>query len=256
MNQKMAEEICKKCGGKVYSNFCPECGTPKKLKRIDGDYVLSEIVSVLNFDKGILYTIKELLKHPGNTVKEFISADRNRIVKPIIFIIISSLIYTLLRQFFQFEDGYIYHDDSKPTTAMYIFGWITDNYGYGNLIMGIFIAFWTKILFRKYKYNFYEILILLCFVMGMGMLILAVFGLLEGITDLKILQFGGMLFVLYASWAIGQFFDKRKFSSYVKAVSSYLLGMITFTIVIFLIAFLIDIVFNPNVIAALTHFQF
>jgi len=34
--------------------------------------------------------------------------------------------------------------------------------------MGIVIAMWSGLFFRKYGYNFYEILILLCFVMGMG----------------------------------------------------------------------------------------
>lgn len=208
---------CNNCKLEIDNKFCPNCGNPKELKRIDKEYILSEIGSVLNFDKGILYTIKELLIRPGITIRKFIHEDRNRLVKPIIFIIISSLIYTVLREILHFKDGYIYVDD-LPSSSTTIFTWIQDNYGYGNLIMGIFIAFWTKIIFKKYGYNFYEILILLCFVMGMGMLLLAVFGIIEGLTKLKVLQFGGMAFIIYYTWAVGQFFDKRKWTSYLKAL--------------------------------------
>lgn len=233
-------EYCKNCQEVISRDYCSNCGHPKELKKIDKKYILSEIGSVLNFDKGILYTIKELLIRPGITTRKFILEDRNRLVKPIIFIIISSLIYTILRQILNFEDDYLYVDDSYQSFSTTIFRWIQDNYGYGNLIMGIFIAMWTKLLFKKYEYNFYEILILLCFVMGIGMLILAVFGTIEGLTNLKVTQVGGMGFVIYATWAIGQFFDKRKYQNYLKALVSYILGLITFTIVILLIGRLID----------------
>ena len=45
------------------------------LERIDGAYILKEIGGVLNFEKGILYTIKELFLRPGKAVLEFILYD-------------------------------------------------------------------------------------------------------------------------------------------------------------------------------------
>ena len=234
-------EYCKKCQEKISGNYCSNCGNPKELKRIDKKYIITEIGSELNFHKGILYTIKELLIRPGITVRKFLLVDRDRFVKPIIFIIISSLIYTALSQILHFEDDYI-NVDNSPSSATTIFTWIQNNYGYGNIIMGLFIAFWTNVIFEKYGYNFYEILILLCFVMGIGMLFLALFGMIEGLTKIKVLQFGKMVFVIYSTWSIGQFFDKRKWSSYLKALFSYTLGLITFTIVILLIGSLIDFI--------------
>lgn len=240
MTEQNNLEYCKKCQKEVDTNYCSNCGYPRELKRIDKKYIVAEIGSVLNFDKGIFYTIKELLIRPGITVKKFIREDRNRLVKPVIFIIVSSLVYSLLREILHFEDAYIYYDDLKQSASVTIFAWIQNNYGYGNLIMGIFIALWTKLLFRKYGYNFYEIIILLCFVMGMGMLILSVFGTIEGLTKLKVLDYGGMAFIIYSSWAVGQFFDKKKFKSYLKALLSYFFGMLTFALVILLIGSLID----------------
>jgi len=75
------------------------------LERIDSKYIWSEISSVLNFDKGIFYTIKELLIRPGKTVHEFLLYDRKRLVKPIFFVIFSSLFFVIIQQFFGFNTG-------------------------------------------------------------------------------------------------------------------------------------------------------
>ena len=228
MNKDIDFEQCKKCGAELSDDFCSKCGNPKTLKKIDGGYILSEIVSVLNFDKGIFYTIKELLVRPGENVQKFIHSDRNRLVKPIIFVIVCSLIYTIAQQLLKFEDGYVNAGGFGESTISKIFEWIQTNYGFANILMAIFIALWIKVFFRKYNYNFFEILILLCFVMGIGMLIYTLFGIAESITKLKVLHIGGIIGFVYFSWAIGQFFDKNKKVNYLKGLLSYLLGMITF----------------------------
>jgi hypothetical protein len=243
MNCKNQTDIghCKKCNKNITGNFCSNCGNPNRLKRIDKNYITLEIGSVLNFDKGILYTIKELLIRPGATIRKFILEDRNRLVKPIIFIVLSSLIYTLFREFLNFQDNYIYVDNLDSSTSMSIFKWIQSNYGYGNIIMGLFIALWTKMLFKNYEYNFFEILVLLCFVMGIGMLLLTFFGIVEGLTKLKAGQFGGIALVIYTTWSVSQFFDGKKWTNYLKGLTAYFLGLMTFTILIILIGKLIDI---------------
>ena len=108
--------------------------------------------------------------------------------------------------------------------------------------MAIFIALWIKLFFRKYSYNFFEVLILLCFVMGIGMLIYTLFGILESTTQLGVLQIGGMIGLVYSSWAIGQFFDKNKKINYLKGFLSYLLGMITFFLGAIILGMGIDLI--------------
>jgi len=234
--------ICKKCKSEIRQNYCSNCGTSVVLKRINGQYILKEISSVLNFDRGILYTIRELLLRPGKNIQTFILEDRNRLVKPIIFIIITSLIYMLAQQFLHFEGGYVNAGGFEESVTTKIFGWIQNNYGYANILMAIFIAGWIKVFFKKYEYNFFEILILLCFVMGIGMLIYTVFGIIESITKMQLLQIGGMIGLIYTSWAIGQFFDKNKKANYLKGFLSYLLGMITFFLGAIILGMGIDLI--------------
>ena len=235
-------KTCKSCNSEITGNFCSNCGRKTVVKRIDGTYILHEIGSVLNFEKGILFTIKELTINPGKSIKTFIAEDRNRLVKPIIFLIITSLIYTILSQFFKIEDGYVNFESTTESAITAIFNWVQNNYGYANIIMGIFIVLWLKVFFRKYHYNFFELLILLCFVMGMGMLIYALFGILEGITSIKLMQISGIIGIIYCTWSIGQFFDKRKKMSYLKAFIAYFLGMFTFSILAVALGLFIDFI--------------
>lgn len=235
---------CKNCNTEINSKFCPDCGQPANLKRIDGHYIIHEIEHVLHFERGILYTIRELTINPGQNIRNYLSENRSRLVKPIIFVIVTSLIYSIIINLFHIEEQYVKFEGegAKLSTPMKVFAWIQGHYGYANIIMGIFIAFWTKVFFRKYQFNFYEILILLCFVMGIAMLIYSIFAMLQGLTNLKISQLGGIIGVIYCGWAIGQFFGKDKIFNYGKALIAYVLGMVTFTILAFLLGLLIDLI--------------
>lgn len=232
--------ICKKCQTEVSQDYCPNCGTPVALRRIDGQYILKEIGTVLNFDKGILFTIRELLLRPGKCIHTFIHEDRNRLVKPVIFIIVTSLIYMIAESVFRFEQGVVDAGGLDESAAGKIFAWITSNYGYANILMAVFTAAWIKLFFRKYSYNFFEVLILLCFIMGMGMLFFTVVGIVESLTKLPVLQLGTAIGLAYSSWGIGQFFDKAKKINYLKAFVSYFLGMMTFYTAAVILGFGID----------------
>ncbi|WP_276486027.1 DUF3667 domain-containing protein [Paraflavitalea pollutisoli] len=232
---------CRHCNTAGTLHYCPNCGQPVSLKRINGHYIIHEVEHVLHFEKGILYTIRELLTKPGENVRRFITDDRSRLVKPIIFLIVTSTIYSLVSHFFHIEDGYIQYKGFEKSATGSIFNWVQGHYGYSNILMGLFIAFWTKLFFKKYGFNAYEILILLCFAIGMEMLFLSVFAIIQGITHVHLMQVSVIISLIYCSWAIGQFFDKKKAGNYFKALAAYLLGMMTFSLVAIAIGITIDL---------------
>jgi len=229
---------CKHCNLGVATNYCGNCGRPIQLKRIDSHYIVHEIEHVLHFEKGIFFTIRELLTQPGNNIRKFFTEDRNRLVKPIIFIIVTSLIYSVINHYFHIEKSYA--GNTKQTASTAISVWIQQHYGYANMVMGIFIAFSIKLFFRKHHYNLFEILIMLCFVMGMGMLIFAMFALFQGLFSVKLMEIAGLVALLYSAWAIGQFFGPRPVN-YIKAFFAYLLGLTAFTFAAVLLGTLIDL---------------
>ncbi|PST83108.1 hypothetical protein C7T94_10875 [Pedobacter yulinensis] len=233
---------CTNCDTEIHTAYCPNCGQPAHVKRINSHYLVHEIEHVLHFEKGILFTIRELLTRPGENVRRFISENRSRLVKPIIFIIVTSLVYSLVSHFFHIESSTMQVGEAKPSAADHIMKWVQDHYGYSNIIMGVFIAQWIRLFFRKYDYNVFEILILLCFVMGMGMLFSALFAIIQGLTHIGLTQVGSFVGVVYCTWAIGQFFDKKKAASYLKAFAAYVLGMITFMLIVILLGASIDLI--------------
>jgi hypothetical protein len=232
---------CKNCNTEINSKFCPDCGQPTSLKRIDGHYITHEIEHVLHFERGILYTIRELITHPGQNIRNYLSENRSRLVKPVIFIIVTSLIYTFVSHFFHIKEELINFEVSDQSAIGSILKWMQGNYGYASILTGIFIAIWLKVFFKKYKYNFYDLLIMLCFVQGISMLIFAVFALLEGVSHFKLLSFAGKLGFIYMTWAMGNFFEERKFWNYTKTFIAFFLGTITLYIIIFAIGISIDI---------------
>jgi hypothetical protein len=120
--------------------------------------------------------------------------------------------------------------------------WLQSNYGYTNLLSGAFIAFWLKVFFKKYDYNIYELLIMLCFVQGISMMIFAIFAIIEGLIHYKLLNVAGLFGFIYVTWATGNFFEARKIGNYIKALISYLLGFLTFYILIIAIGITIDMI--------------
>jgi hypothetical protein len=232
---------CGNCNSEVAQNYCAYCGHPARLKRIDRQYIQHEIIHVLHFEKGIFYTVRELLIRPGENVRTFIGANRNRLVKPILFIIVSSLIYTIISHLVHTNDAFIPTGHTRGTATHAINKWIESHYGYSNILMGIFIACWLRIFFSKSAYNFFEILILLCFVMGAGMLIYSLSTLVEGITSWRLLPITSIVCFVYLSWAIGQFFDGTGISGYLKAAAAYVLGMMSFSLIAFASGWTIDL---------------
>lgn len=242
----MASEtiICKNCSDTVAGNFCSNCGQAAKVKRVDYHYLSHEVQHMLHFEKGFLYTVKELAMHPGQNIREFIAGGRPRLVKPILFLIITSVIYTIIVHYFHIKEGLSNYDAKKAPATAAIFTWVQNNYGYANIIMGMLIALWIKMFFRRSEYNFFEILILLCFVMGMGMLISAIFALVQGLTKFELIQSAGYLGIIYCSWAIGEFFGRTRTINYLKSILAYMFGVISFTLVALIVGTLLDVVFK------------
>ena len=108
-----------------------------------------------------------------------------------------------------------------------IYVWLSKNYGYTNILMAIFITIWTKIFFKKYDYNHYEIYILLCFIVGISILFYTLLGIIESVANVPVLQLGLIFGIAYSTWAIGQFFDRKKKLNYLKGFLSYILGIMS-----------------------------
>jgi len=240
----MGTNICKNCNYQTNDEFCPKCGHPIKIERIDRHYIVYEIKEVLFTNSGFLFTIKRLLTNPGESIRQYITEDRSRYVKPITFLIITSLIYTLVNHFFHIGTPSLSTQQSEtefPTVKLFL-NWMVDYHGYSSMISGLIIAFWVKLFFRKSGYNLFEIFVLLCFVSGIMSFCFSFIQILQGLTHLELTRISLLIAFIYHIWAIGQFFDKRKAESYIKAFFSFVLGIVSFSVLVTLIGMFIDMI--------------
>jgi hypothetical protein len=216
-----------------------------KLKRINGQYISHEIQHLLHLEKGFLFTVKELLLRPGKAIRAFIFEDREKYVKPVVFLIFCSVVFNLMMYYSKIQWNYFNIDQIRfgefknNLRTKEIGAWTKGHLGYTNLIMGIFIGFGIKLFFRKEGYNVFEIFVALCYILGEAMLI-------NGLLLVSIKVFKTTIFVIpaissyfiYIVWAVGQFFGEKKTLNYVKAALSYILGNMLYLCALILISFI------------------
>ena len=166
-------------------------------------------------------------------------------MKPVAFLVLTCLLYTLIAHLFHADEIYIEKEKLLPekSSIVDIWQWVQTHYGYTSIIMGGFIALFVKRQFRKYDYNLFEITVLLCFVFGQDALLATVVTFFIGILDEQLYEI--ILYVIafaYPTWAIGQFFDRGKISSYAKAFFAFLLGIILLAVAIIFVGLIADLV--------------
>lgn len=66
------------------------------LKRITFKGLLGFVLSVLNFEKGILFSIRELIVRPKQVIEEYLKRDRKKLVNPVRFLVFSTALSTFL----------------------------------------------------------------------------------------------------------------------------------------------------------------
>lgn len=96
-------EVCKNCNAKLTNKYCSNCGQKAHFERIDIHYIIHEIGHIIHFERGFPYTVKQLLVRPGKSVRNFIAGQRNKMTKPLTFLVLCGLIYKIFNYIFHLE---------------------------------------------------------------------------------------------------------------------------------------------------------
>lgn len=235
------ENKCQNCGQIITENFCSNCGQ-KKYKRIDRKYILEEIqYTFLHTNKGFLYSIKNIIKNPGKTAREFIDGNRVNHYKPILLAFVLSGISAfisykiiglndILREFYSKQ-----HINSQFTND-----YISFTSSYNSIIMLMLVPFFaliTKLAFKKWGQNYYEHVVMNAYILSfytiINIIILyPIIYLLKNNIDLIIpLTSISMLtipFILF--WFFKGFYPNKS----LKSIIGRILLIILFTIIFFI----------------------
>jgi hypothetical protein len=163
-------ETCLNCGKPVNDNYCGNCGQ-KKYCRIDRKYILVELEdTILQTNKGFLYSIKRIVVNPGKTAKEFIRGSRINHYKPILLAFLLSGIYAFISfKIIGLKEITEEFYTKQQMSSQFMIDYLSFASSYNSLIMLSlipFLAIVTKMAFRKWGDNYYEHIIMNAYILS------------------------------------------------------------------------------------------
>lgn len=94
---------CASCGRAIAGpdqKFCPACGQRTPAHRIDWHFLGHEFEhSVLQMDRGILYSLKELMLRPGHLMRDYLDGRRGHQVKPLPLLMVMAAVVVILSKY-------------------------------------------------------------------------------------------------------------------------------------------------------------
>lgn len=254
---------CKNCAFEYEGKFCPQCGQKAKTKRITNRSVLEEVRrSLIHYDRGFAYTVIQLFRRPGHTVREFIEGKRVMHVKPVKFMLWATALNFLVFHLVGLDKDLIQAlvanqnamgHPSQPAIQTQFSQYIFNHPSILMFLMIPNIAFFSWLFFRRRGYNYAEHFVLNAYLMGevsmFGIALNPVSKYLGGINGaffyLKIgLQ--SLIWIGYMCWGYTQFFQpQKKWQGWAKSILSILFGYLLLLLVISILVALFIIVFWP-----------
>lgn len=252
------DHACKNCTNDIEQNFCSHCGQ-KKYKRIDRKYLIDEIQYIaIHTNKGFFYSIKKILKNPGQTARDFIEGNRVNHYKPIYLAFLLCGISTFISvKIIGFNDIMLAEYQQQGldiNRSNKIFAIMTDYLAIINLLMVPFFAVFSLVAFRKWGQNYFEHVVMNSFFLSYYTLIyIILYPLLyifrENHSVFIWLTFGLMLIIPFLSiWFYKGFYTDKKISSIILRV-----GFIFLQSFLAYIALLLFILIIGVAIKLITH---
>jgi hypothetical protein len=164
-----AANICQNCGHHGTGRFCQNCGQSYSTHRISLHHLSHEVFHLFtHLDKGFLYTLKELVLHPGAMQREYLEGRRYQHQKPFSMFFIAVTV-TALGQFLIKSlvfKLYGMSDDSQDYFRHY--------FALMQMALLPIYAFITWLFFRKSPYNYAEIAVVVLYSISLIMFVVLI----------------------------------------------------------------------------------
>ncbi len=187
---------CANCDRAIDSaaqKFCPACGQPTPAQRIDWHFLGQELEhSVLHMDRGVLYSLKELMLRPGHLMRGYLEGRRAQQVKPLLLLMISAAAVLLLGKYLvggdlvgsAMQDGYSQTKGARESgsidtaTVFKVFdqvkSWINAHFTAFTLILLPLEAAALRLAFRNRGLNYPEWLVVSAFLTVQAFVFMAI----------------------------------------------------------------------------------
>lgn len=236
------EIVCKNCQNIFSGNYCNNCGQTADTHKINFHFLWHDIQhGLLHFDKGILYSFKELFTRPGHSVREFIEGKRVRHFKPLSLVVVLATLYGFLFHYFHVK--YISSSDNSLDYES-INEWVLTHFSWTTVLTIPLYTIGTYIVFKNQGYNFVQLFVLNTFKASQRLFVqilafpAALYLYKSGHSQL-FLTITYIIGLILIFWTNIQFFNKiSKTKAFLLSIVSHLIFLIVFTIILSLIVLL------------------
>lgn len=239
---------CLNCQSETAGAYCANCGQKASTHRYSLIHFMEHdlIHGVWHVDKGVLFTVKELILRPGDSVREFIQGKRVGFFSFVTLIILLLAISSLLAPYVQVHLADIMPPNSKQTFSAY------ENFAtkYPKVIILILIPLYSSFSyfwFKKAKLNYSEHLVLNSYKTAVELILALLFTIITifytHIPTLLIIYyvFVAMGGFLYSIWFYSQFFTGYGYSRSSKLWRAIMVS-VSYLIISLVIGFLMALI--------------
>lgn len=161
---------CQNCNHEYAGHYCNECGQRADTHPVNWHYIWHEIPhSVWHVDRGIAYTLRQLLTRPGHTIREFLEGKRINHYRPLALLILLGAIYLFIQHGLGISyvkaGQEMFSPQTKDASARALAfqadanQFIERNQNLLYIAMIPFFAFGSWLMFRRQRYNYPELLV-------------------------------------------------------------------------------------------------
>ncbi|WP_165040427.1 DUF3667 domain-containing protein [Dysgonomonas sp. ZJ709] len=165
---------CLNCNNIVKGNYCANCGQSLNETKIGWKSLFDELqFSILHINKGIVFTIKELLIRPGSTINGYLGGRRVDYSKPFAYLFILATIYSLVIHFFNvYPESEMHPNNNSLFDSNALYSWYYGHYAISLLLIIPFYAVSSYLIYRKRGYDYIEHLVIHSYISGTKVFIL------------------------------------------------------------------------------------
>ncbi|MEM0994142.1 MAG: DUF3667 domain-containing protein [Bacteroidota bacterium] len=222
-------------------------------ERIDFKYIFDGILKVLNFERGLPYTTRELLLRPGKMMKAYFGGVRKKYTHPIQFSILYVGLWALFVSTFSdkkaltvsfiedFKDGINSDEEAKAESAVALEVWMERGFDYFAQYQNVFnlalipiLSVLTYFFYRKFRLYYPEHFVLNTYIIGMISFIALLFVPFVFIDFAFAMLIGGIFSFIYTIWVYMDVFDQKSAKGFFRSLG--LNVIFYFIIIIFIIA--------------------
>jgi hypothetical protein len=210
-----APTACLNCATPLTDKFCGHCGQPASTHRLDLRHLLHEIPhSIWHVDKGLFYTLRELLRRPGATILGYMRGQRAQHFAPLSLLLLITGVASFLALKLHIEERAqeaLSPDAAAELRAAHTHGSeaVLHYMGWLYLVAAPFVALFARRVLRRSGLNLAETLVAVLYVTAAGNLLSLLltpgyYWARTGASYATMSVIGTLVFTAYQTWAYGQ----------------------------------------------------